>query len=143
MDKATIHTITKEELKGKMDQGQDFQLVNVLSPEYYHLGFIKGSRKIPMEDLERREQELDKSKEVIVYCASYDCNASHRAAEKLAQHGFNVSAYEGGIKEWKEARFPLEGHQSSSPEQKDSRAEQKQNKPRPIDEHPAPREESP
>lgn len=104
----TLTIISKEELKLKIDRKEDFQLVNVLSPDYYHLGSIKGSIKIPLDSLEKRFKELDKSKEVIVYCASYDCAASRKAAELLASHGFGVVAYEGGIKEWKEAGFPLE-----------------------------------
>ena len=92
----------------KIDLGEDCQIVNVLSPDYYHLGSIKGSLKIPLDKLEMRLDELDKSREVIVYCAHKECDASKRAAEKLEQHGFCVSAYEVGIKEWKEAGLPIE-----------------------------------
>lgn len=104
----TITTITKEELKKKIDHGENCQIVNVLSPDYYSLGFIKGSLKIPLNELEKRSGELDKSREVVVYCAHSECSASRQAAEKLERLGFGVSAYEGGIKEWKEAGFPLE-----------------------------------
>lgn len=104
----TITTISKEELKRKIDGGGNCQIVNVLSPEYYHLGFIKGSLRIPVAELEKRSGELDRSREVIVYCASSECHASRLAAEKLDQLGFHASAYEGGIKEWKEAGFPIE-----------------------------------
>jgi len=104
----TITLISKGELKKKIDHQEDIQIVNVLSPEYYHLGFIKGSFKIPLAELENRFDELDKSKEVVVYCASRDCQASKRAAELLEQMGFRVSAYEGGIKEWKKSRFSRE-----------------------------------
>jgi rhodanese-related sulfurtransferase len=108
MKTKTIATVTREELRWKIARGEDCQIVNVLSPDYYHLGFIKGSLKIPLDKLETRLNELDKSREVVVYCANKECDASRRAAEKLEQLGFSVSAYEGGIEDWKEAWLPVE-----------------------------------
>ena len=104
----TIQTISKEDLSKKLAGGERFELVNVLEPEYYVQGIIRGSRKIPLSQLERRANELDKSQEVVVYCASYDCPVSRQAAEKLAEKGFDVKAYEGGVKEWKEAGLPTD-----------------------------------
>lgn len=103
-----VKTISKEELSGKLTAGVPVQVVNVLNPDSYKLGIIKGSLKIPLKDLEKRAGELDKTREVVTYCASYRCRASGEAAHKLAGLGFNVRAYEGGIKEWKEAGLPVE-----------------------------------
>lgn len=103
-----ISTITKEELSNKIDQKEDVQIVNVLDPKYYSLGFISGSVAIPLSEIDERSGELDRDREVIVYCASYECDASRKAAQKLENAGYVVSAYEGGIKEWKAARLPLQ-----------------------------------
>lgn len=103
-----IATIDKEAVQKKISKG-DVQIVNVLSPEYYSMGFIPGSLKIPLDELDDRASELHKSKEVIVYCAGVQCDASRHAAQQLSERGFNVKAYEGGIKEWKEAGYPIEG----------------------------------
>ncbi|HVE11801.1 MAG TPA: rhodanese-like domain-containing protein, partial [Elusimicrobiota bacterium] len=83
-------------------------ILNVLAPESYKLGFIKGSKRIPLAELEERVGELDKSKEVVTYCANAGCDASRKAAELLAGEGFKVSAYEGGIEEWTKAGLPTE-----------------------------------
>jgi rhodanese-related sulfurtransferase len=104
----SVQTISKEELSEKLSGQERFQLLNVLEPEYYREGIIKGSRKIPLSQLDRRANELDKSQEVVVYCSSYDCPVSRQAAELLAQKGFDVRTYEGGIKEWKEAGLPMQ-----------------------------------
>jgi ArsR family transcriptional regulator len=104
----TLTILSKEELKEKIDRKEDFQLINVLETEFYHLGSIKGSKRIPLVSLKKRLGELDKTKEVVVYCASYACQTSKIAAELLSHHGFRVIGYEGGIKEWKEAGFPVE-----------------------------------
>ena len=83
-------------------------MVNVLGPQFYNLGVIPGSKKIPLNELDERTRELDPSKEVVTYCASSQCTASKLAAEKLLNQGFHVKAYEGGIKDWKEAGLPTE-----------------------------------
>lgn len=103
-----VPTVTKEELLKKINSKEGVQVVNVLDPKWYELGFIKKSKKIPLAELDKRLKELDKSKEVITYCASTQCTASTEAAQKLAAKGFKVRAYEGGIKEWKEAGLPVE-----------------------------------
>ena len=105
---AQVKTITKEELSEKLKKGEPVQVVNVLSPEWYKLGVIQWSKKIPLSELDKRIKELDKSKEVVTYCASSQCSASMEAAKKLAAKGFKVKAYEGGIKEWTEAGLPVE-----------------------------------
>ena len=110
-----LTTISKEELRQKIENRDTVQVVNVLSPEHYSLGMIKGSLKIPLAELDQRLNELDIHKEVVTYCAGVECPASRNAAEKLAARGYNVRAYEGGIKEWKQAAYPLESRDSSAP----------------------------
>ena len=107
METTQLKTISKEELLPKIHQG-GVQVVNVLDPKYYNLGIIQGSKKIPLKELDQRLHEMDKSKEIVTYCASVDCSASREAAKLLAAKGYNVRAYEGGIKEWKQANLPVE-----------------------------------
>lgn len=105
---SSVERISKEDLKEKIEAGADIQLVNVLEPKYYHLGWIRGSQKIPLSELEARANELHQSKEIAVYCANTKCDASRKAADRLSAMGYNVKDFEGGIKEWEEAGYPLE-----------------------------------
>lgn len=102
-----VKTISREELQEKLKQG-GVQVLNVLEPEWHKLGSIPGSRKIPVSQLEKRLGEVDKSKEVVTYCAGPQCSASREGAKKLASKGYNVRAYEGGIKDWKAAGLKVE-----------------------------------
>lgn len=102
-------TINREELKAKLDRREKIQLVNVLGWEHEHLGSIPGSHRIPADNLASGSAELNKNLEVIAYCAGPQCDASRRAASILDSLGFRVSAYEGGIEDWKKAGYPLEG----------------------------------
>ena len=79
---AVIETVDKNEVLEKMQRPHPPQIVNVLEPDSYRLGIIKGSLKIPLSKLESRADELDKSREVITYCAGSSCTASRKAAEK-------------------------------------------------------------
>ncbi len=101
--------ISKEQLKEKIEGGSTI-VVNVLSKEAYEDSHIKGSISIPLEDLQKDGWEkLDKSKQIVTYCASTTCKGSKKAAEFLKGKEFNVVAYEGGIKEWSESGYPVEG----------------------------------
>lgn len=103
-----VKIITRDALNEKMTKHEHFQLLNVLEPKDYALGMIKGSRKIPLAELDKRFTELDKATEVVTYCAGTGCTASRKAAEMLAERGFKVSVYEGGIKDWTAANLPVE-----------------------------------
>jgi len=93
-----------------LDRNEKFHFWNVLSPEYYKAeDSIPTSKHVPVGDIEKLLPELNigKNEEIVTYCASFDCSASKKAAEKLVQAGYtNVSAYEGGIKDWKEGGLP-------------------------------------
>lgn len=114
-----LKEITKEELNEKLQSKRPFQLLNVLAPEDYKLGVIRGSRKIPLSELPKRFGELDSSKDVVVYCAGGQCEASHKAAELLAAEGFTVSVYKGGAKEWVQAGLPVEKSSENTSGKKD------------------------
>ncbi len=105
---ATVRTISKEDLADRLTRNDGVQLVNVLEPEHYDLGMIRGSMRIPVSQIDQRMSELDQSVDVITYCANRNCPASRQAAERLAQSGYNVRAYEGGIQEWTAAGLPTE-----------------------------------
>lgn len=109
-----IFTITREALKKKMDEGSDFILVDVLGAMSYAQRHLPGAISIAGHDenfVAEVEKAMggDKTKEVIVYCSSFSCQASPAAAAKLVNAGFtNVVDFEGGLADWEEAGYPFE-----------------------------------
>lgn len=99
-----VDTLTRDELKEKMDAGDDFALVNVLSEEQFEQEHIPGSINIPLDQVEEEfPRRFDEDDDIVVYCASHSCQASPKAAEKLEAMGFtDVKDYEGGLSDWKE-----------------------------------------
>ena len=102
--------IKAEQLKVKMEANKTLEVINVLSEENYKKCHIKGSTSVPLVRLKDSVAVFDKNKEIVVYCASYDCKASQQAYKLLEELGFtNIAAYEGGTKEWKEKGFETAG----------------------------------
>jgi rhodanese-related sulfurtransferase len=66
-----VEDISREELKAKMDRGDDFGLVETLAEEHYELTHLPGAINLPPGQTERAEELVpDKGAEVVVYCAS-------------------------------------------------------------------------
>lgn len=106
VDKEII--LSREELKKKMEKDEDFYLVDVLSKESYEKGHIKGAVSLPLGEIRKRAPQMfNKDDELVVYCASFKCMASTKAAKTLRAMGYeNVYDYKGGLADWKEADLP-------------------------------------
>lgn len=106
--------LSANEVKQRLDRGENFHLINVLSEDHYREKRIPGSVNVPLAAdsfLQRVGRMVgDKSASVVVYCAGEGCNASPKAAQELERAGFeDVGDFEGGVKEWEQAGYRLEG----------------------------------
>ena len=103
-----IETIDSEELKAKLDRGDDFRLVMTLHDWAFRAMHIPGS--IHYKSVEDALAGLDVNDEIVVYCSNVDCVASQFAYRGLVENGYtNVRRYSGGLAEWQSAGLPLEG----------------------------------
>ncbi len=107
-----VPTITAKELKAKLDRKDDFILIFTLEPFAFAKMHIPRSINIPYKEIGKRSAELDKNKEIVTYCTDVQCTASPIAARKLLALGFTkVREFSGGIREWTEAGYPVEGEE--------------------------------
>lgn len=103
-----MNLITREELKDKLDRGDDFKLVCALSEWAYRAKHIPGSLHI--DNPNKATEFLEKSDEIVVYCSDPSCPASKYAYHLLTTGGYEkVWRYAGGVLDWEEAGYPLEG----------------------------------
>ena len=103
---AAVETITAEALHERLAGNNKPTVINVLDKQHYDEKHIKDSINIPLGQLENTVADWEKDREIVVYCASYECKASETAFHKLKKLGFtNVKAYEGGTKEWFEKGY--------------------------------------
>ena len=106
-----VKEITSEELRAKMDRGEQVVLVEALPPRYYEDAHLPGAINIPHTEVDELAPGLlpDKSAEIVVYCSNRACQNSPQAARRLEALGYeNVYDYEEGKQDWISAGLPTE-----------------------------------
>ncbi len=95
---AGVSEIQVEELKRRLDAGEDLFVLDVREPHEYQICNIQG-HLIPLGDLPKRVHELDSSREIVAHCRSGVRSA--KAVIFLQQAGFKkVHNLAGGILAW-------------------------------------------
>jgi len=93
-----VPEIQAEELKRRLDAGEDVFVLDVREPHEYQICNI-GGYLIPLGDLPKRVHELDSSREIVAHCRSGVRSA--KAVDFLRQAGFRkVHNLAGGILAW-------------------------------------------
>jgi sulfur-carrier protein adenylyltransferase/sulfurtransferase len=93
-----------EELKRRLDAGDDIYVLDVREPHEYQIANI-GGHLIPLGDLPNRVNELDSSREIVAHCKMGGRSA--KAVTFLRQAGFKkVHNLAGGITAWAERVDP-------------------------------------
>lgn len=91
-------TIDAAQAKQLID-GKTVQLIDVREEDEYKMGHIAGSKLIPLGQLTARIGEIDKTKPVLVYCASGARSAE--AAQVLTSSGYStVYNLANGVEDW-------------------------------------------
>ncbi|MEA2622037.1 MAG: hypothetical protein QOH61_947 [Chloroflexota bacterium] len=103
-----IRTISRDELKAKLDRGDDFKLIMALNRWAYDAKHIPGSLHFDRPtDLYAAVRPED---DVVVYCSNVDCLSSVALYRDLVRRGYpDVRRYAGGLLDWEDAGLPLEG----------------------------------
>jgi len=88
-------------LKKSLDSGSDVVLIDVREPYEFDFCHLQDARLVPLGQLVDRIGELDKDRDIIVYC--HTGVRSARAVEFLKMNGFKrVRNLKGGIRSWSE-----------------------------------------
>lgn len=101
-----MQAISRQDLESMNENlHKDFVLINVLPTEAFLKDHIRTSINIPAESNDFVEQVErvagGKDRDIVVYCANFDCPVSTEAAKKLDDAGFpHVYDYEGGTEDW-------------------------------------------
>lgn len=103
-----VREVTVDDIKARMDRGENFLVVDVREESEYakdHLpGAIHLGKGIIERDIEARVPEFDA--QLVLYCGGGYRSAL--AADNLQKMGYtNVLSMDGGIRGWREKHFPL------------------------------------
>lgn len=91
--------ITVQELKEKLDRGDDFQFIDVREPHETEIASL-GAELIPMGEILGQTDKISREKMVVVHCRSGARSGTIVKALEL-QYGFsNVYNLKGGILAW-------------------------------------------
>jgi len=98
--KPTMEEITATELKQRLDQGDDIQIIDVREPHEYEIGAIPNSKLIPLGQVLNRMNEIEPGRETVVHCKMGGRSA--KAIEALQRSGFpgHLINLKGGITAW-------------------------------------------
>jgi len=101
---SNVPEIQPEELKAKLDAGEDVFILDVREPHEYQICNLNGYL-IPLGELPKRAHELDSSREIVAHCRSGVRSA--KAVTFLQQAGFRkVKNLAGGILAWSDKVDP-------------------------------------
>jgi len=106
--KQRVREVSIEEIKGRLDRGDKFLLVDVREESEYAKDHLPGAlhlgKGIIERDIEERVPELNAP--LVLYCGGGYRSAL--AADNLQKMGYtNVLSMDGGVRGWREKGFPL------------------------------------
>ena len=97
--------IEPQEVKAKLDRGDQFILVDVRETHEYVIASIPTAKLIPLGDVPKRLGELDPEAEIVVHCKGGV--RSLKALGIMREAGFkNVLSMKGGILAWSDKVDP-------------------------------------
>ncbi len=95
-----VEEISATELKDKLDNGENIQLIDVRQPDEFAFCKITGAKLIPLGEIPSRISELDETRLTIIHCKMGGRSA--KAIEFLKAAGFKgeLRNLRGGITAW-------------------------------------------
>lgn len=107
--KTRVRQTTVDEIKARLDRHDKFVLVDVREDREYDADHIPGAvhlgKGIIERDIEGKYADLNTP--LVLYCGGGFRSAL--AADNLQKMGYsNVISMDGGIREWREKKYPLE-----------------------------------
>jgi rhodanese-related sulfurtransferase len=106
--KQRIRQTTVDDVKRRLDSGDALTLVDVREESEYARDHLPGALHLGKGVLERdiEKKAPDPSAELVLYCGGGFRSAL--AADTLQRMGYrNVVSMDGGIREWRDKKYPL------------------------------------
>jgi rhodanese-related sulfurtransferase len=107
--RSRVREITVEEVKRKLDAGEQFHFIDVREDHEWQADHAAGARHLGRGIIERDIEKTvpEQDAEIVLYCGGGYRSAL--AADNLQKMGYtNMLSMAGGIRAWREANYPLE-----------------------------------
>jgi len=103
--KPKVKEVTAAEARQRL-QERKAVIVDVREKREWQGGHIQGAKHIPLDELQKRAQEIVSAPDVIFVCASGNRSASAAKAFEATGHT-NVASLAGGMSAWQRAGLPV------------------------------------
>jgi membrane protein DedA with SNARE-associated domain len=103
--------ITVDELHQMQEAGENPMILDLrpLAELGEDPSLIRGALHMSMDEVERRQQEIPRDRDIILYCSCPNEVSSARVALRLHRRGIlRVRPLQGGIDAWRERKYPTE-----------------------------------
>jgi membrane protein DedA with SNARE-associated domain/rhodanese-related sulfurtransferase len=103
--------ISVDELHQRQEAGEQPLILDLRSHAELEQnpGVIRGARHITMEEMEHRQHEIPRDRDIILYCSCPNEVSSAKMALRLHRSGIKrVRPLLGGIDAWRERKYPTE-----------------------------------
>src|SRR5216117_1860949 len=105
--------ITVDELHQKLESGENPIILDLRSQTELERdpALIRGARHITMDEVQARQHEIPRDRDIILYCSCPNEVTSARMALLLHRNGIlRVRPLLGGFDAWQEKNYPTEAH---------------------------------
>lgn len=106
-DRSTLDTITRDELRKRLREG-DVVVLDVRPQAEFRAGRIPGAMSVPVQHLQERLADVPSGAQVVAYCRGPYCVYADEAVRLLERAGRPAYRLEDGFPEWALAGLPVE-----------------------------------
>jgi rhodanese-related sulfurtransferase/DNA-binding MarR family transcriptional regulator len=106
-DRAALRTVTRDELRARLHDG-DVVVLDVRPAPEFTSGHIPGAVSVPVAELRTRVGEIPEGADVVAYCRGPYCVYADDAVRLLVREGISAARLEDGLPEWAVAGLPVE-----------------------------------
>lgn len=98
-----VEDISTEDLKARIDRGEDVQIIDIRPERAFRQGHIPGAENVPFDRFAREVEERDWREDIVVVCPMGE--SSEQAARLLESYegvagDARVANLAGGYREW-------------------------------------------
>jgi Rhodanese-related sulfurtransferase len=98
--------VSPEEVKRRLDAGEDFLLIDVREESEYEIAHIEGSELKPMSQIQQWAYDLPRDKPIVIFCHHGGRSAQVTMALSQQLNYTNVADMPGGIDAWSQRIDP-------------------------------------
>ncbi|NOU93606.1 rhodanese-like domain-containing protein [Paenibacillus sp. LMG 31456] len=98
MNSKTYKEQQPQDVLDRINRKENVTIIDVREPDEWETGHIPGAKHIPLGQIARALNEVDRKQEAVIVCRSG--NRSSQACEFLSSMGYNVINMLGGMSKW-------------------------------------------